>query len=203
MTKPNTSLFQHHKAQSIYHSDSHGLAQLCSNRNSSLTVLEWVNIALYHCMWDCYPVHMLKEEELLHELRAPRGSLSFPTGSSGLRNPSVAHWSALLGIVPAPELLTSETEFPWSLRSNGQQPIAAFHALFFSWPLDLTTLINSIRGEKITEQRKSRQAILSYPVSGWVTHPEVSLFSSSRCEVRLWKTSGLTNILSPDIQMLR
>lgn len=68
--------------------------------------------------------------------------------------------------------------------------------------VDPTTLINPIRGTKVTEQRKSRQAILSHPVCRRVTHTEVSLFSLSRCELRLRKTSGVTNILSPEIQML-
>lgn len=176
----------------MHHFDTHGLAQLCSNRKATLTILLWINIALCHFMWDCYPVHMLREEELLQELWAPGGSHSFSSGSSGLGNPPAPHWRAVLCIVPAPELLTSETEFLLSLGSNEQQLIAVFHTLFCSWPLDPATLINSIRRKRITEQRKSRQAVLSYPVSGWVTHPEVSLFSSSRCEITLWKTSGVT-----------
>lgn len=108
----------------------------------------WINTELYHFMWDCYSVHMLKEERLWHELWAPGGSLSFPKGSSGLGNPPASHWRALLWIVPAPELFTLETGFLWPLGSNGQQPIAVFHALFCSWPLGPTTLINSIREKK-------------------------------------------------------
>lgn len=129
-------LFQHHRHSqytTVTPMGWHSSALMGDNTDCSMGV----NMELCHLMWDCYPVHMLKEEEL-YKLWVPRSSLSFPTGSSGLGKPLAPHWRGLLWIVPALELLTSETDFLCSLGSNGQQPFAVFHALFFSWPLDPT-----------------------------------------------------------------